>query len=263
VRKAVKNETGANSGTMRFMFCGVKTTPKGSTRKIYVETREGTAGMAVEYDGKPLSAQQSKDEQARMERIANNPEELRKKRSQERDDTERTLRILRALPDAFLYEYAGEVRGTDDVGHRGDPLVRLTFRPNSNYRPPSRVEEVLTGMRGDLLLDAVHYRIASIDGTLFKEVGFGWGILGHLDRGGHFLVHQEAVENNFWEISRMTLKFTGKILLLKSLTIDSTEVFSAFKPVPLDMTYAQAVELLKKEVAEMAKASAVAGCAQK
>ncbi len=38
-------------------------------------------------------------------------------------------------------------------------------------------------MQGYVLVDAVHYRIASIDGTLFKTVGFGWGILGHLDRG--------------------------------------------------------------------------------
>ncbi len=109
------------------------------------------------------------------------------------------------------------------------------------------MEEVLTGMQGYVLVDAVRHRIASIDGTLFKEVGFGWGILGHLDRGGRFLVQQQEVGDNFWEISGMTLSFTGKILLLKNLSISSTEIFSGFKRVPSDLTFAQALELLKKE----------------
>ena len=96
-------------------------------------------------------------------------------------------------------------------------------------------------------VDAARYRIASIDGTLFKEVGFGWGILGHLDRGGRFVVHQQEVGDNFWEISSMTLSFTGKILLVKNLSISSNEIFSGFKRVPADLTFAQALELLKKE----------------
>jgi hypothetical protein len=45
----------------------------------------------------------------------------------------------------------------------------------------------------------------------------------------------------------MTLRFTGKILLFKNLNIESTEVFEGFKRVPADLSFAQAVELLKKE----------------
>ena len=127
------------------------------------------------------------------------------------------------------------------------PLVKLKFRPNPHYQPPSHVEEVLTGMQGYVLVDATDYRIASIDGTLFKEVGFGWGILGHLDRGGRFVVQQQELGDNLWEISSMTVKFTGKILLFKNLSINSTEIFSNFRQVPLDLTFAQALELLKKE----------------
>ena len=246
IRRAVHNEISA-TGSVHFMFRGTKTTPRGSTTKLYAETSEGTAGLTVAYDGKPLSPEQRRAEEQRVERFVSSPEELRKKRAQERDDAERTTRIMRALPDAFVYQYAGEEPGSVGIGRVGDPLVRLEFRPNPYYRPPSRVEEVLTGMQGEVLVDAVHYRIASIDGTLEKNVGFGWGILGHLDRGGHFVVHQEDVDDGIWEISSMTLSFTGKILLVKSLNIQSTEVYSDFKRVAPDLTFAQALELLKKE----------------
>jgi len=102
-------------------------------------------------------------------------------------------------------------------------------------------------MQGFVLIDPVSHSLASIDGTLFKEVSFGWGIFGHLDRGGRFLVQQQEVGDNVWEISSMTLNFTGKILVFKNLSITSTETFSDFKQVPSDLTFAQALELLKKE----------------
>jgi len=246
VRKVVQNEINSSNQSMRFQFRGAKTTPKGSVTKAYIETGGGTAGMAVAYDGKPLTEDQRRAEHARIERFLNDPEELRKKRNQEREDTERTNRIVRALPDAFLYEYAGQETGGSGIGSASDPLIRLKFRPNPAYRPPSRVEEVLTGMQGELLLDLTRKRMASIDATLFKEVSFGWGILGHLDPGGRFVVHQQAVEDNLWEISLMQLKFTGKVLLVKSLFIESTEVFNDFQRVPGNLTFAQAVEMLEK-----------------
>jgi hypothetical protein len=253
VRKAVKNELRADQGVPEhFMFRGIKTTSKGSTTKLYAETKEGSAGLIIAYDNKPLTADQQQAEQVRLDQYVHNPEELRKKRAHEREDAERTTRIMRALPDAFLYEYAGKETGTAAIGREGDPLVKLKFHPNPDYQPPSRVEEVLTGMKGNILVDANHYRIASIDGTLFKSVGFGWGILGHLNAGGHFIVHQRDVDN-IWEISRMTVNFTGKILLVKSLNIESTEMYSDFKRISNDLSFAQAVELLKKEEAALAE----------
>ncbi len=248
VRKAVQNEIKtASDNNAHVLFRGIKTIPSGSTTRIYIETNDATAGLIVAYNDKPLTPEQRKLEEARIARFIDNPEELRKKHQQERENADRTLRIVRALPDAFLFDYAGEVSGSEGIGRTGAPLVKLKFQPNPHYEPPSRVEEVLTGMQGYVLVDAIQSRIASIDGTLSKEVGFGWGILGHLDRGGRFMVQQQDVGDGLWEISGMTLKFTGKVLLVKSLSISSTEVFSGFKKVPQDLTFAQALELLKKE----------------
>ena len=248
VRRAVQNEIKAGEGDFaHFMFHGIKTTPRESTTRIYAETKEAIAGMVVAYNGKPLTPEQREAEQARIEQLANHPDELRKKREQEKQNEEHTMRIMRALPDAFLYEYVGDEQPSPGIGGASDRLVKLRFRPNPTYQPPSRVEEVLTGMQGYVLIDPVHLRIAGIDGTLFKEVGFGWGILGHLNRGGRFIVQQQDVGDNVWEISSMTLNFTGKILVFKNLTINSKEVFSDFKPIPPNLTFAQGVDLLKKE----------------
>jgi hypothetical protein len=107
-------------------------------------------------------------------------------------------------------------------------------------------------MEGTLLVDARQYRIAQIDGTLTKEVSFGWGILGHLDKGGRFLVEQEDLGDGSWDASHMILRFTGKILLFKHLDIQSEEVFRDYRRVSNALTFAQGVDLLKKELASVA-----------
>ncbi len=260
VRKTVQNEVKASDGESgRHMFLSRKETARGSQTKLYCETRDAMAGMAIANNGKPLTAEQRQAEEARLRELANSPDELRKKRQREKDDADRVGRIVRAMPDAFLYEYAGTEPGQTGLGKPGIELIRLKFRPNPNYEPPTHTEQVLAGMQGELLIDTNTYRIARIDGTLFKDVGFGWGILGHLDRGGRFLVEQADVGDGAWDIHRMTLAFTGKILFFKRIDIKSTETLSDFHPVPRDLTFAQGVELLKKQESMLAEDGRGAG----
>jgi len=97
-----------------------------------------------------------------------------------------------------------------------------------------------------VLIDRKAMRIARIDGTLFKDVDFGWGILGKLYKGGKFFIEQRDVGGGRWETVRETLEFHGKILMIKPLTIWSTETATDFRPVPSNLTTAQALELLHK-----------------
>ena len=260
VRRTVQNEVKESQGSSTpHMFVSLKEGAHGSQTKLYCETKDAMAGMAIANDGKPLNAAQRQAEEARLQQLMKDPEELKKKRQREKEDADRVERIVRSMPDAFLYEYDGTERGTERVGKEGDELVRLKFRPNPNYEPPSRTEQVLEGMEGTLLIDANRYRIARIDGKLFKEVAFGWGILGHLDKGGHFLVEQGDVGDGTWDIRKMSLAFTGKILLFKHLDYKSTETLKDFRPVPRDLTFAQGVELLKKNENTLAENNRPAG----
>ncbi|MBO0911960.1 MAG: hypothetical protein J2P13_09220 [Acidobacteria bacterium] len=251
VRRAVNNEISSDrDGGLHFMFKDLKRTPEQSQTKIMVETVDATAGLLLMENGRPLSPQQRRDEDARLANYTQNPQELRKKRKQEKEDAEHSERILRALPDALLFEREGTEPSREGVGSPQNELVRLSFRPNPRYSPPSHVEQVLTGMQGHLLIDAKDNRIAEIDGTLEREVGFGWGILGHLDPGGRFLVRQSDVGGHHWQVTQMELSFTGKVLFFKKLNIHSSETFSDFRPVPGNLSFAQGVALLKKEAAE-------------
>ncbi len=257
VKEAVSHEAAAaNDTAVKHIFRSRKQTPKGSQTRLYAETNEAMAGMLIAINDQPLAPQQQQAETDHLAWLTNNPEQLRKKHAREKEDADRTLRILKALPDAFRYEYAGVENGEPAVGKAGDQLMRLNFTPNPAYSPPSRVEQVLAGMQGYVLIDSEEKRIAKIDGTLVRDVSFGWGIIGHLDRGGHFLVQQADVGSGSWEITRMSLKITGKILWFKGISMISDEVLSDFQRVPDNLTFAGGVELLKAEREKLAHAHA-------
>lgn len=253
VRKTVQNELNASEGHAKYIFRDEKKTAQGSQTKLMVETDDSMAGMLVEQNGRPLTPEQRRAEDARLESYLKNPAELNKKREKEKDEADHTKKIVAAMPDAFLYENDGTVPGTQSLGRPGDVLLRLKFRPNPNYNPPTHVEQILTGMAGYMLIDTNQCRIAKIDGTLVKDVGFGWGILGHLDPGGHFIVQQADVGGGHWEATRMDLAFDGKIMLFKKLHINSSQIFSDFRPAPSNLNFEQGVALLKKQESELAQ----------
>jgi hypothetical protein len=253
VRETVAREVAAaNDGTIKHMFRSTKRTSKGSQTRIYVETDGAMAGMLVAVNGEPVTTQQQQAETGHLAWLMDNPDQLRKKHTREKEDADRTLRIVKALPDAFRYQYDGTEIGTSELGKSGDELVRLKFTPNPGYSPPSHVEQVLEGMQGYLLIDRNERRIAKMDGTLFRDVSFGWGIIGHLDKGGHFCVEQADVGNGSWELTTMNLKITGKILVFKNISMTSDETFSDFQRVPDRLSFAQGVDLLKTEQEKLA-----------
>ncbi len=246
VRRTVQNEIKANDNGTAFSFQERRESPAGSQTELIVETREAMAGMLIANNDHPLSPQERQAEIGRLDHLVQDPAELARKKAKEAETKDRITRIVKALPEAFLYEFDGTDTGNGLLGGQDAKLIRLKFRPNPNYDPPTHVEQVLTAMQGIMLIDANQERIACIDGTLTSEVGFGWGILGHLNQGGHFMVDQADMGSGNWEVTRMGLDLTGRVLLFKALVFKSTKTYSDFHPAPPNLSFAEGVEMLKK-----------------
>jgi hypothetical protein len=249
VRQTVNNELKADSDETHYAFRLTKKRPDRTETREMIETEQGVIGRLLLVNGKPLSPADREKEDKRLERLLRDPQELAQKQKSQHDDDRRTRNMVAALPDAFLYEYSGP-----EYQQPWGELVTLKFKPNPNFNPPHRETMVYRGMEGTLAIAVPARRIAKIEAKLVKDVNFGWGILGHLDRGGRFEVEQRPVESHpsHWEPAHMVLNFTGKALLIKSIKIDEDQTTSDYRPVP-DMSVAQAVELLKKRDGEVAQ----------
>jgi hypothetical protein len=240
VRQVVNNELKQSQDpNALFSFKQRTEKPKGTTVKQMVETPDGLIGRVVSKNNQPLSPDEQKAEDARVNRLLD-PSQMQDKRKEQKEDEERTRTMVRAMPDAFIYKYQGT-----EPGKNGSELVKLHFTPNPNFNPPSRETLVYQGMEGDMWIDARAMRMAKIDGVMMRDVTIGWGILGRLDKGGRFIVEQSEVSKGHWDTTKLALDFTGKALIFKSIRIKSTDTFSDFRPIP-KMSVAQALDYLRK-----------------
>jgi hypothetical protein len=214
--------------------------PRGSVTKLMVNTPQGILSRTIAFNDKVLTTEERRQDDERINRLLD-PEKMRDKAKKQRDDQQHIERLLHALPDAFHCEYA-------TAAHE-DRNLRLECSPNPNYSAPNYEAQVLQGMKTVILIDREEKRIARIEGTLFKDVTFGWGVLGRLSRGGHIEITQSKVAGKHWGITRMQLIFEGRVVVIKPLHIEETETSWDYRSVP-KMTVAQALELLRNTPAK-------------
>ena len=249
VRQTVNNELKADRSTQLYTFTFVKVKPNRTETQQVVQTSSGSVARLILIDGKPITADQRAKEDQRLQRLVADPSAMAAKKKDQDADTKRSIEMVKAMPDAFLYEYASP--SIQDKEPWGQVAV-LTFKPNPNFDPPNQETKVYRGMSGTMYIELKDMRLAKIDAKIFKEVAFGWGVLGHLDPGGAFLVEQQRVYGNHWDATHMVLNFTGKILLFKTLKIRDDEYTKNYRPVS-DMSVASALDYLRKTEIEMAQ----------
>lgn len=246
VRETIANEMKPGNGIHK----AYKLTSKKSsntTVKQVIETKEGAIARIISANGQPLTGDAKVKEDKRLQRLIDDPDALAEKQKSQKEDDRRARMMLKALPDAFLYNYAGTEQTPEGE------VVNLTFKPNPNFDPPSRETLVYRGMQGTMQISLSDRRLVRIQAKLFRDVTFGWGILGHLDKGGEFVVKQARVLDHDWETTHMVLNFTGKALLFKTIRIEQDESSSDFHTVP-EMTAQQAIEQLNRQANELQQA---------
>jgi hypothetical protein len=241
VRAASWNELHATNSTHPVRFRLRKQDEIGSTTKDIVETKDGDIARLIAVNDQPLTPERAKAERTRLDNLLAHPELQIHRQKKEKEDSNRENEMVRLLPDAFLYTYRGIVNTPNG------PAWRLTFQPNQSFIPPDRQAELYHGMAGELWIDCAQKRMARLDAHLIADVNFGWGMIGRLYKGGTILVVQKDVGDNHWETTHLKLNLTGKILMIKSLVIQSTEDGSDYKPVSNTLTYKDAVHLLESE----------------
>ncbi|MFZ0862887.1 MAG: hypothetical protein WCA27_09985 [Candidatus Sulfotelmatobacter sp.] len=238
-RKVVTNELKVqNEDLGHWMYRLEKKDAEKKQVQEIVETKDGSLSRLLSTDGRPLDAKQQQKESRRIQRLVSNPGEQRKLQQASNKKAEQGERLFKILPDVFVFGYAG---------CEGD-LIKLSFRPNPNFQPPSIEARVFQNMEGEMTVDSKQERLAAINGHLMEDVKFGGGLLGHLDKGGKFEVSQTEVAPGHWEMTVLVVDMKGKVLLFKTINVQETENHSDFHRVPDDLTLAQAADILNKQI---------------
>jgi hypothetical protein len=211
-----------------------KTSPRLTSTKEIAETGDGDVARLVAINDQPLSPASEQQERARLDALTADPSRQRHRKQSEDSDSALVLKLLRMLPTAFVYEYAGVT---------GNGAERFTFKPNPAFSPPDMESQALTSMTGELWIDPKAERVTRLEGHLQADTDYGWGVLGKLDKGGWVVIDQADVGGNQWRIVRFQMKMTLRILF-RTRVSDATEEMTRYTPLPR-MDYRQAIRLLR------------------
>jgi hypothetical protein len=205
--------------------------------RLVVQTSQGELDRLRLVDGRPITPEQEKREDERIESLLHNRGQQEKRQHAQHEDAQRTERLFKLLPDVVSAKY-GEQRGE---------LVEILFAPNPEFHPSSYEGAVFHGMEGHIWINTRVNRLVEIQGHLFKTVKFGGGLFGHLDKGGEFQVKQSEVTPGHWEITLLCINMRGKALFFKTIGVEENEVRTNFQRVADNLTLAEAAAKLQKE----------------
>jgi len=222
VRMVVANELKlSESDPSRWMYELTKLENGQNQTKQVVEMRDGSLDRLIAINGQSLSVQKQSEETDRINKLVHHPQEQEKLNQQQRKDAAQCTALIKMMPEAFIFSYAGQ---------EGD-LVRLAFTPDPAFHSSSWQGRVLHAVAGNILIHLGDQRLAAISGRLIEDVKFGGGFLGHLSSGGHFNVQRTSIADGHWEITSLEVNMNGKALLLKSIAIQRNESKTHFKRV--------------------------------
>lgn len=247
VREMVQNELKAGTddhSLWRFR----KVTVKDGKKEMYdvIETKNGEVDRLLAVNGKPLSADQQHAEDERIRNLSVDPDEQKKRAQTQKEDGDKETELLKMLPNALTYQYAGR---------KGD-TIRLTFKPNPDFHASTHEAEVFHHMAGVMLINGRNKRLAGLSGKLITEVKFGGGILGHLNKGGTFEMKQGEVARGHWDMTLLDTELTGKALFFKTISVREKTIESNYRRVPANITMEQAAQMLRKDKTESAAVQA-------
>jgi len=202
----------------------------------------------LSINDQPLSPESEQQKQARLQALIDNPSLQQHRKQSEDSDTARAMKVLRVLPSAFIYEFTGMGAAP------GGTVEKFSFKPNPQFSPPDLETGVLTAMVGEIWIDPVQERVVRLAGSLQQDKDFGWGLLGELDKGGWVEIDQADVGGHQWRIVHLKLIMNGRVLF-KAKKSNSIQEYTQFVPLPPDLTYRQAIEILRSLPASPAEAS--------
>ncbi len=215
---------------------------KGDRVRDVIESKDGSVARLILKDGRRLTEEEDKAERQRLNDMIASPSDYFKHVKNDGEGRKLADQLIRLMPEAMVYSYApGQPQtGSND----GSPEVVLDFKPNPKFSPPSTPAQALTGLEGRVWIDAKSHQVVRMEGTIFRAVNFGWGMLAHIYPGGHLVLEQANAGGNRWIFTRFQEDVSVRALMVKTIHVHANIEAGSFQTLPGPIGYQDAVRML-------------------
>ena len=177
----------------------------------------------VARDGKPLSDEDKKKEQERVDKYV---ADIRAHKVKEREGTVQLSALIKLTT---VSEPRREMLN-------GRPTVSFHYKGNPDAKANGTVEEVMKKLEGMIAVDEQDAAIVHLDGTLQENFHVMGGLLVNLKKGSHFSRDASRINNEAWFTSEVKYHGDGRILLFKGFDGDGHITFSDYRKMRTSVT---------------------------
>jgi hypothetical protein len=210
---------------------------EGSGKPKKPELRESTffylngeeVSTLVKKDGKPLSEDEQKKENARvLKQIESLQKEADKKEKKEEKDREE------GKPDDDEVSMETFLRACQFVNprrerFRGADVLVFDFEPNVEFKPRTLMEKIVQKLGGVVWVDENALDVARLDAFFVSDVKIAGGLLADVQKGTRIILEQEFVNNEVWLPTYQEVHVDVRFLMVKGIRAEETTRYSNYQ----------------------------------
>jgi hypothetical protein len=215
-----------------FSSDGSKKTHTDQYQAFYVGNNE--IFQHISRDGKPLSPEDAKKEQQRVDKLV-----AKLKSHDDKPDKDQVV-----LSSTGLLKMATFTNPRRDMIN-GRPTIVFDYRGNSNAKADNLGEEVMRRLTGTLWVDERDDAIIRFYGALDENFHVGGGLLVNIKKGSWFNFTFEHVNGEIWFPAQTTGHVDGRFLLFKGINGDLRQAFTDYRKLKTSVTILPGTQVLE------------------
>ncbi len=167
----------------------------------------------VAKDGKPLTGDEKKKEEARFNKQF---EELTKKEAELSRDPKKQAK-QDAEDEAQISDFLRVERFSNPRRERfrGQDVIAFDFGPNPDFKPKSVMEHVIQSLAGMIWIDERAHDVVRLEARFNNSLKIGAGLVASVEKGTSFVFEQARLNDEVWLPSYAEIHVAGRLLFFK------------------------------------------------
>jgi hypothetical protein len=181
----------------------------------------------IERDGKPLSPEEQRKQQEKLDKAVQKLERETSEHKQHRmaeyeKERQKDREFLREIPELYDFQLEGDAKVD---GH--DAWV-IAATPKAGYRPKLSDAKPLLKIKGKLWVDKAEYQWVRLEAETTDTISFGL-FLARLSPGAKLVFEQTRVNDEVWLPKREYTIGSGRLGLVKKIAMEQELTWSNYR----------------------------------
>jgi hypothetical protein len=185
----------------------------------------------VKKDGKPLSPEEQKKENERVQKEIQDIEKRHAKKEAKEEKAKEEGKEKKDEGDVGIETFlrACQFVNPRRERFRGQDVLVFDFEPNPEFKPHKLAEKVVHELAGVVWIDEKAHDVARLEAYFVGDFRFGGGLIANLQKGTSFVFEQAFINNEVWLPTYEEAHAGVRVLLVKAFKLNEVTRYSDYK----------------------------------